>query len=129
MSVLADFLLLVAETAEENCSLSYPVSLKELPKEGGLYAELGEGFIESRYYDKKEMKVVPVLFLCRDRDQQRCISQLDSICFYFNRLQRYPEKDGFFWLDAETAKAPSKIGRDEDGTYHYSCILNCKLYY
>ena len=31
--------------------------------------------------------------------------------------------------DTEIAKEPNKIGRDEDGVWHFSCILNCKIYY
>lgn len=38
------------------------------------------------------------------------------------------EEKTFAWLNTEIAKEPSKIGRDEDGVYHYSCILNCKIY-
>lgn len=129
MSILTDFLELVIETAENNSQLAYPISLKELPKEGGLYAELGEGFVESQYYDKTELRQIPLLFLCRDNDQHRCLAQLEAICLSLSRLMQYPQKEGFCWLDAKTAKAPSKIGRDEDGTYHYSCIINCKLYY
>lgn len=129
MNALSEFLTLIAETAEQNCDLKYPISLKELKKEGGIYAELGEGFADVRYYDKKEIRTVSVLFLCRDGDQSKCMGQLESISMYISRLKKYPEASSFCWLDAEIAKQPSKIGRDEDGTYHYSCILNCKLYY
>ena len=129
MSPLVEFMNLFAETAEKNCGLGSRISLKELPKEGGLYAEPGEGFMDSRYYDKTEIRTVPVLVMCRDRDQVKGLDQLEQICHYFSRLKQYPSGQSFAWLDAETAKAPSKIGRDADGCYHTSCILNCKLYY
>ena len=129
MTPIQEFLNILAETAERECGLSSSISLKELPAAGGIYAEAGEGFAESRYYSKKEVRMVPVLFLCRDADQERCLGQLEAISLYFSRLKRYPQGESFFWLDTATAKTPSKIGRDEDGTYHYSCILNCKLYF
>lgn len=129
MSPLVEFLDLFAEEAEKNCALGSKISLKELPKEGGLYAELGEGFVDSRYYDKTEIRTIPVLLLCRNQDQVKCLEQLDQICYYFSRLDQYPGGKTFSWLDTEVVKVPSKIGRDADGCYHTSCILNCKLYY
>lgn len=129
MTPLTEFLTVLVETAQKECDLSYPISLEELPAAGGLYAEAGEGFAQSTYFNKTEIKTVPVLFLCRDADQKRCLAQLETICNYFQRLKKYPSGSNFFWLNAEIAKYPSKIGRDEDGTYHYSCILNCKIYF
>lgn len=129
MSILEEFMNLLADTAEKECHLKGGISLKELPAGGGLYAEPGEGYGDSQYYDKSEIRIVPVLFLCREKDQRKCLSQLENICMYFSRLKQYPQGEAFSWLDAETAKSPSRIGRDEDGMYHYSCILNCKLYF
>ena len=45
--MLTELLELITATAEKNCSLDAEISLEELPKEGGIYAELGEGFVES----------------------------------------------------------------------------------
>lgn len=129
MTPLEEFLSIMAETAEKNCALDSKISLEELPADGGLYAELGDGFITTQYFNRAELKTVPVLFLCRNVDQRRCLEQLESICSYFTRLQEYPQGSGFVWKNAETAKCPNKIGRDEDGLYHYSCILNCKIFY
>lgn len=129
MTPVSEFLTVIAEAAEKECMLDRPISLEELPAEGGLYAEVGEGFVQESFFDKTETKTVPVLFLCRDADQRRCMEQLESICNYFQRLKKYPSGRSFSWLGAEIAKYPSKIGRDEDGVYHYSCILNCKLYF
>ena len=129
MSILEEFMNLLADTAEKNCNLQCKISLKELPAEGGIYAEPGEGYGETRYYDKTEIRMVPVLFLCRNADQKKCLEYLENICQYFSRLKVYPQGENFSWLDTEVAKSPSRIGRDEDGVYHYSCILNCKLYF
>lgn len=129
MTPQVEFLELLVQIAEKKCELNSIISLEELSAEGGLYAELGEGFSETEYYDKTEVKVYPVLFLCRGADQNRCLEQLSTICNYFQRLREYPRGESFSWLDTEVAKGPSKIGRDEDGMYHYSCILNCKIYF
>lgn len=124
-----ELLQLFIRTAEENCALDGRISPKELSPGNSLYAELGEGFVDTVYYDKSLIETVPVLILCRNRDQGRCLGQLEDICRYFQRLKKYPRGKAFSWLDTSVAKAPSRIGRDEDGTYHYSCILNCRIHY
>ncbi|WP_343084075.1 hypothetical protein [Blautia producta] len=129
MTTQIEFLECLASAAEDNCRLDSKISLDELSAQNSLYAELGEGFTETMYYNKCTVKTVPVLFLCRHISQQRCIEQLSDICNYFQRLKNYPQGHTFSWLDTTIAKEPSKIGRDEDGTWHYSCILNCKLCY
>lgn len=129
MTPQTELLELIAKTAEENCELDTEISLKELPAAGGLYAELGDGFLDTAYYDKSTVKVIPVLFLCRHRDQKRGLEELAVISSYFQGLKKYPQGETFAWLDTEIAKEPNKIGRDEDGVYHFSCILNCKIYY
>ena len=129
MTPLREFMETLTKTAEENLVLDSAVSLKELSKSNSLYAELGDAGTESTYYDKSTVKTVPVLYLCRHENQSRCLEQLEDICNYFQRLKSYPQGQTFSWMDTEIAKEPSKIGRDEDGVYHYSCILNCKLFY
>ena len=129
MTPLSELLELIAKTAEDNCSLDTPISLKELPAEGGLYAELGEGFGNTTYYDKSAEKTIPVLFLCRHADQKRGLEELCEISDHLQRLKKYPQASTCAWLDTEIAKEPSKIGRDADGVYHFSCILNCKIFY
>lgn len=129
MTPQTELLELICKTAEDNCRLDGKISLKELSAKNSLYAELGEGFTETTYYDKSTVKTIPVLFLCRNKSQERCLEQLVDISNYLQRLKKYPHGESFSWLDTIIAKEPSKIGRDEDGTWHYSCILNCKIYY
>lgn len=129
MTPLVEFLNLITDTADANCNLDTPIVLDELRAEGGIYAELGESFAESTYFSKHEVVNMPVLFLCRHKDQQRCLEQLEAICNYISRLKTYPQGETVNWLDCSVAKKPSKIGRDEDGTYHYSCILRAKIHY
>lgn len=129
MKPQTEFMQVFADTVEHNCQLDSKVSLKELSKQNSLYAELGEGFTDSVYYDKSAVRVLPVLVLARNKDQERCFEQLCEICNYLQRLRKYPKGTTFSWLDTEIAKEPSKIGRDEDGVYHCSCILNCKIFF
>lgn len=129
MEPLTELLELIVETAEKNCNLDTSISLKELAPEGGLYAEHGAGFTDATFYDKSTEKTIPVLFLCRHSDQKRGIEQLCSISNYLQRLKKYPKAQTFAWLDTTVAKEPNKIGRDEDGMFNLSCILNCRIYY
>lgn len=129
MTPLEEFISVFCQEAESHCGLDKSISLDELPAEGGMYAETGEGFPRDQYYSRTEIKVIPVLVLSRDVSQARCLERLEKICNYYQRLKKYPKGELFSWLNVEIAKYPSKIGRDEDGKYHYSCILNCALYY
>lgn len=129
MSVLTELLELICSESEKHCSLDTGISLKELPKEGGLYAEFGDGSTNTTYYDKKTDKTIPVLFLCRCKKQSRGLEQLEQICDYWQRMKVYPQGKSFSLLNVTIAKEPNKIGRDEDGVYHFSCILNCEIYY
>ncbi len=127
MAPQTEFFDVLLDTVEQACCLK--VSIKELKAEGGIYAELGEGFTDTTYYNKRTIKIIPVLFMCRHESQKQCMDWLGGICNYLQRLKVYPQGTLFSWLDTEIAKEPNKIGRDEDGVYHYSCILNCKIYY
>lgn len=129
MAPQIEFMDVLLNSVERHCNLGATISLKELGKSGGLYAELGDGFTETTYYNKQTIKTIPVLFLCRHSDQQQCLEWLCSICNYLQRLNEYPAGTTFSWMDTTIVKEPSKIGRDEDGTYHYSCIVNCKIHY
>lgn len=126
---LTELLELFVDTVEKECIPGERISLKELNPSGGLYAETGEGFGDSMFYDKSMVRTIPILVLCRDKDQKKGLERLCSICDYFQRLKTYPKGKTFAWLDTVAAKEPNKIGRDEDGVYHFSCILNCKIFY
>ncbi|MFI3172418.1 MAG: hypothetical protein R3Y58_08660 [Eubacteriales bacterium] len=129
MSVLNEFIELFASTAEANCNLESEISLEELKHENSLYAEIGHGFNESEYFNRASVHVVPVLVLARNMDQFKCLEQLESICNYYSKLKSYPNGESFAWMTTEVTKQLGRIGQDADGMYHYSCILNNKLYY
>lgn len=129
LTPLKDFLELLVKTVKKHCDLDRGISLEELSAENSLYAELGSGFTETAYYGKRTVKTIPVLFLCRNEDQGQCVAQLENICNCLQHMESYPQCETVAWMDSAIAKEPSKIGRDEDGVYHYSCILNNKIYY
>lgn len=129
MAPITELLEVLSRTAEENCGLDSKISLKELSPGNSLYAEAGESSAEDVYYDKSQVLAVPVLFLCRHKSQQRALEQLETICYYFQRMKEYPSGETFSWMDTEITKYPSKVLRDEDGMYHYSCILRCRIFY
>lgn len=129
MTPQTEFLELLVKTVEDNCKLDCKISLKELSARNSLYAELGDGFTDDTYFDKSTIRTYPVLVMCRHKSQERCLEQLCEICNYLQKLKHYPKGEMFSWLNTEIAKEPSKIGRDEDGVYHASCILNCRLFF
>ena len=63
------------------------------------------------------------------KNKGRGLEQLEQICDYWQRMKVYPQGKSFSLLNVTIAKEPNKIGRDEDGVYHFSCILNCEIYY
>ena len=109
--------------------LGVPVTLSELPSVGGTYVELTPGRIDILYYNKTAIRVFPVLFIAKDADQNKCLERLSVICNEMQKLKEYPKAETFQWLDTETATEPSRIGRDEDGKYLYTCVIDCKIYY
>lgn len=127
MTPLTEFIKLLCTILEKHCSLEKKIDLDELPAEGGLYMEIGEGFADTTYYNKDEIVTLPVLFLCRDVSQERGMEQLWQICNYLRKLKKYPGGETFSWLDARVTKEPNKIGRDEDKTYLFSCIISCRI--
>lgn len=110
-------------------SLELEISLDELPPDGGLYAETGASQTVSSYYDKTALWTVPVLFLSKNADQKAGMENLSAICNFLHKQKSYPSGQSFSWEDAQTVTQPNKIGRDEDGKYLHSCIVNCKIYF
>lgn len=129
MAPQKELLDLMLDAVEKNCNLGIKVSLEEPGKDGGIYAELGEGVTDATYYNKQELKTVPVMFICGHTNQEQCLEWLHSICDYLQRLKKYPQGSCVSWLNTIIAKGPKKISRDENGLYRYSCILHCKIFY
>lgn len=129
MTPQSEFMNLLCDTVDSNCDLGTKVSLKELPPKGGIYAELGESFTASEYYDRTAIWMVPVLLLCKGAGQETCLEMLSTICNYLQSLKEYPQGSAVSWIGAKIEKGPGRIGKDEEGFYYYSCIINCSIYF
>ena len=127
MEPQVELMNLIVEAIKNQCEIY--VSLDGLPKHGGVSAELAAGYIESLYYSKEAIRVIPVLFLSKDRNQEDCANWLCQICNCLQTMKIYPSAESFSWLDATTATEPNKIGKQEDGQYIYSAIVNMKIYF
>lgn len=127
MEPQVELLSLIIETAQS--ILGITVNLDGLPADGGICAELAAGYNDGLYYDKSAIRILPVLFMSKNKDQQACVNDLSRICNYFQSLKVYPLAESFSWLDAVTATEPNKTGKQEDGQYIYSAIMNMKIYF
>lgn len=105
------------------------VVLSELSSGKGIYAELTPGRIDTLYYNKTAIRIFPILFIAKDANQKACLEQLSVLSNAMQKMSEYPKTETFQWLDAETVTEPNRIGRDEDGTYLYTCVIECKIYY
>ena len=124
--VQTDFLELVVETLEQACTL--PEIRLDALADSGLYAAFDPGYDQARYYDRKGIRLWPVSFMAKNVDQETCIGQLDTICSYLQHLKQYPQRTGFSWVNADVANYPSRVTRQEDGQYIYSCTIHMQVY-
>lgn len=127
MNPQTELMELVSVTIETNCGIK--IYLDGTPMDGGISAELSPGYTTGLYYDKSAERIIPVLFLSKGKDQANTADQLCAICNYLHGLKSYPQSKGFVWMDAVTATEPNKIGRQEDGQWLYSAIVNMRIYF
>lgn len=118
---------LIRKVALEACGID--LNLDSTPAKGGMSAELAPGYTDSLYYDKRSIRTIPVLFLSKGKDHEKCVDQLCRLCNHLHGLKSYPQSKGFVWIDAVTATEPNKIGRQEDGQWLYSAIVNMRIYF
>lgn len=121
----AEFMDALCDLIETELEIS--VSLKELPADGGLYAESGAPTLQNMYMDKSCLWRVPVLFMSKQSDQKQGLHNLEKICRLLHYRKSYPDGDSYGWADASITTPPNKIGRDEDGQYLHSCIISCLI--
>lgn len=127
MSPQVELMELIRREAAAGCGIE--VCLDGTPADGGVSAELAPGYTDALYYDKSAIRTVPVLLIGKDKDQAGCADRLCRICNHLQRLKQYPQADGFTWLDATTATEPNKVGRQEDGQWIYSAIVNTRIHF
>ena len=73
MAPQTEFLDVLLNTVEANCSLGTEISLKELGANEGIYVELGQGSTDTVYYNKQMIKVIPAMFMSRHKSQKQCM--------------------------------------------------------
>lgn len=128
MEPQVEIINLVKSTVESGCDLPTVISLDGLPADGGLSVQLGEGYNEALYFDKSCIKVIPMVFLCKNASQMQCIEQLSKISNYLQNLSEYPALENAVWLGAETKKEPNKLDMKEEALCVYSCTVNIRIY-
>ena len=107
--------------------LGLDVSLSELSKDGGIYAEIGP--VTTKRYIRIPVgkNRVPVLFMCKSPVEPECIKNLQNIC---NALIRQKQKINGTTYQVCTVgeeSGPHKTGRTEDMQVVYSCILHFEI--
>ncbi|MCI6044257.1 hypothetical protein MR857_13235 [bacterium] len=107
-------------------NLDMDLNLSELPKDGGLYAELGP-VMEKGYIRGPGLLTVPVLFMCKHTDEAYCLNELSKVSNYFSRNHRLPNGESYQFRGLKVASGPHKTGRTEDGQIVYSCIVNIQI--
>lgn len=119
----------VIDTLETNLSLSDIIRIDGLLADGGISCEISPGYNKDIYLNKKANKVIPLLFLCKGKNQIAVLNTLCMICNYLQGLKQYPNGTTFEWLNAEITSEPSKVGQQEDGQYIYSCVVDILIYF
>lgn len=104
------------------------LNLAELPKNGGVYAELG-AITEKLYIRGPGLCTCPVLFMCKRPAEPDCLDELSKISNYFSRRRRFPNGENYQFRGLKVASGPHKTGRTEDGQPVYSCIVNFQISY
>lgn len=128
MQPQTELMLNLKDIAEKEIGIS--LNLTELPKDGGLYAELGSGSQVKRYLRAGTgIYRYPVLIMCKRKDEPRCIEELSKISNYFKTCKRLPDGKVYQFRSAKIGSEPGKAGRQEDGQVIYSCIMNFEIYY
>lgn len=119
----------VLDTIEGNLTLFDTVHIDGLPKNRGISCEIAPGYNKDIYLNKQASKIIPLLFLCKNNNQITALDTLFKIGNYLQRLKVYPNGMSFEWMNAEVSSEPSLIGKQDDGQYIYSCIVDITIYF
>lgn len=127
MEQQTELMLNIKEIIEKQIGIQ--LNLAELPKNGGVYAELGP-VTEKRYIrNGPGLCTCPVLFMCKHPVEPDCLDELSKISNYFSRQRKLPNGDAYQSRGLKVASGPHKTGRTEDGQTVYSCIVNFQISY
>lgn len=108
--------------------LQIEVNLKELPKENGVYAEVGPA--KEQVYIRAGKKCdVPVLFMCKMKKESACIESLSKIIRCLKENRRCLSGESYAVCVVKVESTPHKTGNTTDGQAVYSCIVNFDIRY
>ena len=128
MEPQTEALNMVIDTLEANITLFDAIKIDRLPTNQGISCEISTGYNKDIYLNKQSSKVIPLLFLCKHKDQQVAYDTLCKVGNCLQNLSDYPDGPLFSWEKAEVSSEPSKIGND--GRYYiYSCIVDITIYF
>jgi hypothetical protein len=119
----------VIDTIETNLDLFSTIHIDGLPTDGGISCEIAPGYNKDIYLNKQASKVIPLLFLGKGKDQITVLNTLCSIGNYLQGLKVYPNGATFEWITSEVSSEPSLVGKQNDGQYIYSCIVDITIYF
>ena len=116
------------DTIQTNLSLFSMISINSLPADGGIYVEIRPSYSKSVYLNKKSSQIIPVIFKCKNADQNIALNAIYSIGNYLQALKTYPSGSTFKWLKAEVVESePDLVGKQEDGSFIYTCKINITI--
>ena len=129
MEPQVEMINVVLDAIETNLTLFDIIRINGLPTDGGISCEISPGYNKDIYLNKKSSKVIPLLFLCKNLNQITALNTLCMIGNYLQGLKEYPNGATFDWLNAEVSSEPSLVGKQDDGKYIYSCIVDITIYF
>lgn len=127
MEPFTELMLKLKEVCLEHLQLD--LNLAELPKDGGVYAELGTAAEKPYVRASVSTTKVPVLFMCKAFDEPECIEILSKLCTYVRKNRRMLSGETYQMRCLRVASTPHKTGRTEDGQTVYSCIIEFEICY
>lgn len=128
MQPQTQFLELLIDTVND-LGLFETVTTGQLPSDGGITVEINAGYLETQYLNRQGRHVLPLLFLCKHKNQSIAFDTLCRIVNYFQRLRTYPAGVCFAWETMEVANEPTYVTYENNGQYIYSCIINATIYF
>lgn len=128
--MLTELLTHIVDILETNLTLSDDIIINTLEVDGGISLQLSSGSNENYFKCKSMYITIPLLFLCKNADQQTCINDLDAITSYLNDLTEYPQPSSGEWQLANIVIStyPNYVDKEDNGKFIYSTVVDCKIF-
>ena len=103
-------------------------TIGQLSCDGGCSAQIAPSRTDTIFLDRSSLQVLSILVFGKGKDQQLVLNNLFSICNTLSKLTAYPTDTGWKVTSIEVATPPSPVGKQEDGQWIFSCILDVHFY-